>query len=141
MTDFRPEPDFEAIAVGYLAAIDAVTDLCPVESISTRLPREWQAGDPAIRIIRVGGLPTEPVAQHLTRGRLQVEAFAETEALAFELASLVDVELRRIVDETFAGAVITSTAKDLPLANRPDPDSDSARFLFGVVLYGHSIAT
>lgn len=141
MTDFRPEPDFEVIAIGYLAGLEAVTDLVPADSIGTRLPRGWSAGAPALRIRRIGGLPTERVAQHLARGRLQVEAYAESEDEAFAIASLVDVELRRIPDEPFAGAVITSSAKDLPLSNTPDPDSDSARFLFGVVLYGHSIAT
>lgn len=141
MTDFRPEPDFEALAVGYLQGIETVTDLVPADSIGTRLRRGWSAGQPALRIRRIGGLPTESVAQHLTRGRLQVEGYAETEAEAFAIVAAVDVELRRMPDETFDGAVVTSSAKDLPIVNSPDPDSDSARFLFGVVLYGHSIAT
>lgn len=140
MTDFRSEPDFEAIVVGYLKSLDSVTDLVPADSIGTRLRRDWSAGNPAIRVRRIGGLPTESVTQHLARGRLQIEAYAGTEIDAFAIAQVVDVELRRIAGEAFDGAVITSSAKDLPIANRPDPDSDSERFLFGVVLYGHSVA-
>lgn len=139
--DFRAEPDFETMAVQWLAGRSNVTALVPATAIGTKLRQGWKAGDPAIRIRRIGGLPVDSRAKALRRARLQVEAFAGEELDAFAIIAVAELELGRMPTGTFTGATITATAIDLPIANLPDPDSDSARYLFGTVLYGRSTAT
>lgn len=139
MPDFYAEPDFEELAVSYLKATAAVTALVPAASISTKLRRGWSAGDPALRVRRIGGLPTEQAAQHLVRGVLQVEAYAGTEVDAHAIIGQADLALRRMPSSSFTGAVVTDVRKRSPIRNDPDPDSDSARFLFDAVLYAHGI--
>jgi len=133
------EPDFEVLAVGALKAAAAVTALVDADAIGTKLRARWRAGQAALRIRRIGGLPTEQAAQHLIRGRLQIEAYAGDEADAFAIAQQADLALRAMPG-TYPGAVVTAVRKDLAFTNSPDPDSDSARFVFGVVLYAHGAA-
>lgn len=139
MTEFYAEPDFEVLAVDALKAAGAVTALVPADAIATKLRASWRAGQPALRIRRIGGLPTEQAAQHLVRGRLQIEAYAGDEGDAFAIAQQADLALRAMPG-SYPGAVVTAVRKDLAFTNSPDPDSDSARFLFGVVLYAHGVA-
>lgn len=141
MTDLYAELDAEALAVDFLKGRPAVTALVPAAAIATKLRRGWQAGEPALRVRRIGGLPTEQVAQHLGRYRLQVEAFASNTVDAFALAAAADLELRRMPASSFPGAVVTDVRKDLAIVNSPDPDSDSERYLFGAVLYAHAAAS
>lgn len=138
MTDLYAELDAEELVVGYLKGRGDLTALVPAASISTKLRASWRAGEPALRIRRIGGLPTENVAQHLGRYRLQIEAYAGTEGDAFAIAARADLELRRMPASSFPAAVVTDVRKDLALRNEPDPDSDSERFLFGAVLYAHA---
>lgn len=137
MTDFYAELDAEALVIAFLKTRSSVTDLVPAASISSKLRKGWTASEPALRIRRIGGLPTEQVAQHLGRYRLQVDAFAETEPAAFAIIAAADLELRRMPSSSFADAVVTAVRKDLAVSNSPDPDSDAARYLFGAVLYAH----
>lgn len=137
MTELLEEPDFETIAISYLKSRTTMTELVPAEWISGKLRTGWRAGQSALRIRRVGGLPTEGEVGVLARGRLQVEAFAGDEDTAGAIARRADVELRRMPTELEDETVtISAVRKDLPISNVPDPDSDSARYLFGTVLYG-----
>lgn len=138
MPEQYAELDAEALAVDFLKSRAAVTALAPAASIATKLRRGWQAGDPALRVRRIGGLPTEQTAQHLGRYRLQVEAFASSSVDAFALAAAADLELRKMPASSYPGAVVTAVRKDLAIVNSPDPDSDSERYLFGAVLYAHA---
>lgn len=138
MTDFFAPVDAETLAVDYLKTVTAVTDLVTEDGISTRLPRDWEAGDRHVRLTRIAGLPTDAVG-YLDRARIQVDAFGTDEADAQALAGQVLLALRRLptADYSYAGAVVTATAQDLGLANVPDPDTDAPRYLFGMVLYVH----
>lgn len=150
MPELLEEPDFEAIAVQWLKTRAAMTALVPADSISGQLRTGWKAGNPALRIRRIGGLPTETRTGAVARGRLQVEAFAGAEDTANAIATRADLELRLLpslspvftVDAAEAyNVAVSSVSKDLPIANNPDPDSDSARYLFGTVLVARRTAT
>lgn len=136
-----PELDVETLALGWLKADAAVTALVPAAMISGRLRRALGPDDAALRVRRIGGLPTEQAAAHLGRYRLQVDAFAPTELEAFALAAAADVSLRSLESTSGDGIVVTAVRKDLALTLTEDPDSDLARYLFGVVLYAHAAAT
>lgn len=140
MTEFYPEPDYETLAVNYLTASPSVVALVASDAlgpmISTKLRPTWTAELPALRIRRIGGLPTERSAQHLGRGRLQVDAFAPDEDTAEHLATTADLVLRGIPG-VHGSVVVTAIEKDLGMNNAPDPDSLAARWVFGVVLYAH----
>lgn len=132
------EPDYEVIAVDWLKDSAEVIAVVPATSISTKLRRPWQPGDVALRVRRIGGLPTEGSAEHLGRGRLQVECFAGDEDTAARGARLALARLRALAGTTDGDVVVTEVRTDLGLANVPDPDSDAERFLVGVVLYAHA---
>lgn len=138
MTDLYAPVDAETLAVAYLKTVSAVTDLVTTDGISTRLPRDWEAGDRHVRLTRIGGLPTDVVG-YLDRARIQVDAFGADETDAHALAAQVLLALRRLEGSGFgyAGAVITAVDQDLGMASSSDPDTDAARYLFGVVLYVH----
>lgn len=135
-----PELDLETLVIAHLKADSDVTAIVPEEMISGRLRRELDPTDFALRVRRIGGLPTEQAASHLGRYRLQVDAFAPTELEAFTLAAAADVSIRSLEATSGDGVVVTAVVKDLALTISPDPDSDLARYLFGVVLYAHAAA-
>jgi len=132
------EPDFEVIAVGWLKASAEVIAVVPAASIATKLRRPWQVGDVALRVRRIGGLPTESSAEHLKRGRLQVECFAGDEDTASRGVRLAVARLRELAGTTDGEVVVTEVRTDLGISNVPDPDSDAERALAGVVLYAHA---
>lgn len=132
------EPDFEVIAVDWLKASAEVTAVVPANMIATKLRRPWQVGDVALRVRRIGGLPTESSTEHVKRGRLQVECFAGDEDTAARGARLAIARLRELAGTTDGDVVVTEVRTDLGLGNNPDPDSDAERFLGGVVLYAHA---
>lgn len=150
MTDPAEAQDLEAAVVTYLKTLTRVTELCPADRISTRLRRAWSdVNDPAIRVRRIGGLPTEATANHLRRYRLQIDVFAVTETTAFAIATRVEAAVLGLAGQTLAppdptadtrSIVITESATDLAMANSPDPDSDAERYLWGAVLYAHPAA-
>lgn len=131
--------DAEAIAVTYLKAEASMAALVDDAQIGSRLHRSWAPGISALRIRRIGGTPTEQAAKHLRRYRLQIDAFAGTEATAFAVGARAKALLEGMAGEV-TGGVITAVDEDLPLANVGDPDSDSERYIFGVVLYAHRSA-
>lgn len=132
--------DFEAIAVACLKADDAVTELVDEGQIGTRLHRTWQAGIPAIRCSRIGGLPTEDVTAYLQRARLQLESYAATTPEAFAIIAAAIEALRGLPGAAAddVGAVVSAVRQDLGIANVGDNDSDSERYIAGVVIYGHA---
>lgn len=140
MPEFYAEPPFEKIAVDFLIASPAIPPLVSTDAlgpmISTKLRGTWDDRKTALRVRRIGGLPTETAARHLARGRLQVDAFAPDEESAEHLARTADLVLRALPG-TRSGYVVTAVEADLGMRNEPDPDSDAARFVFGVVLYAH----
>lgn len=135
-----PELDLETVVIAHLKADAAVLALVPAGMISGELRRALGPDDVALRVRRIGGLPTEQSAGHLGRYRLQVDAFAATEHEAFALAAAADVSIRALEATSGDGIVVTAVAKDRAITNSPDPDSDLARYLFGVVLYAHAAA-
>lgn len=139
MTDLYAPVDAETLAVAYLKTVTAVTALVGADGISTRLPRDWEPGDRHVRLTRIGGLPTDIIG-YLDQARIQVDAFGADEGDAHALAGQVLLAFRRLESSGFshAGAVVTGVDQDLGLANSPDPDTDAARYLFGVVLYVHA---
>lgn len=146
MTD-AIELDAETIVIGHLQTVAELTELVPADNITGKLRRGspaatgWNAGQPALRIRRIGGTPTEDETTWLRRYRLQFDAFAGTELEAFAIARAAEKHTRAMRGQTIAGAVFTQVGSDLPMDNRPDPDSDSERYLFGLVLYAHPRAT
>jgi len=129
------EIDSEALAIGWLKSYPALVELVDVEMISGRLRRALRHDDAAVRVRRIGGLPTEQQTARLTRYRLQVDAFAPTEEDAFELAATADVALRSLDGETRPEGFVSAVRKDFAITNSPDPASDLSRYTFGIVLY------
>jgi hypothetical protein len=129
--------DLESIAITYLKAQPTMVALVAALQMGSSLHRTWAAGTSALRIRRIGGIPTEQAARRLRRYRLQVDAFAGTELAAFAVAARAKALLEGLEATTTGGAVITAVEEDLAVANVGDPDSDSERYLFGVVLYAH----
>lgn len=138
MTDLYAPVDVETLAVDYLKTVSAVTALVTTDGISTKLPRDWVAGDRHVRLTRIGGLPTDVIG-YLDQARIQVDAFGADDADAHALAAQVLLAFRRLESSAFgfAGAVVTAVDQDLGMTSQPDPDTDASRYLFGVVLYVH----
>lgn len=138
MPDLYAPVDSETLAVTYLKTVAAVTDLVGVDGISTRIPRDWEAGHRHVRLTRIGGLPTD-IAGYLDRARIQIDSFGADEEDAHAIAGQVLLALLRLPGSGFsaAGAVVTAVEQDLGMANQPDPDTDAPRYLCGVVLYVH----
>lgn len=137
----HPEHDYEELAVELLKGTTRVTSLLDgPEWISTRLRRAWDATIPAIRVRRIGGLPTEDRVAHLSRARLQIEGYAPDEDLAWHLTAAALAALRDLGPGKHNGVMVTKVGQDLALTNSPDPDSDAARYVCGVVFWGHWIA-
>lgn len=140
MPEFAAPVDVETLAITYLAQVDALTDLVGEDGVADALPREWNAGDRFVRVSRIGGLPDAlDTPGWLDRARLQVDAFGADGADAFEIASIAVRALKELPSSgwTPEGAVVTATAQDLGLTSSPDPGTDAARYLFGMVLYVH----
>jgi hypothetical protein len=126
--------DAESLAIDYL---NDGGDLAPA---SGKRPHDWQAGDPWIRVTRIGGVPNDGIG-HLDRARLQVEAYDADEPTAFASAGAALTKLRLLPSSgfEFAGAVVTGVDQDLGMTNSPDPETGADRYLFGVVLYVHPV--
>lgn len=131
----EPEPDFVALAVEIVRADARVT--VTDANIAGRLPRGWTSAVEAIRISKIGGLPTSRTVAHLLRGRLQVEAYAPTDTAANRDAAAA---LAALLDGTgiYGSLVVTAVEQDLGLRDLEDPVTGSPRSLFGVVLFAHA---
>lgn len=129
--------DAETVAITALAAGAAGT--AAGGKVLGRLPRGFSAGDVAIRVVRIGGVPVDWVG-HLDRARLQVDAYDGSDEDAHALAALALVDLLQLRGQTVAGGVVTEVRQDGALRNFPDPDYDAPRYTFGVVLYTHPTA-
>lgn len=134
-------PDAELIAVDILRASSDLDSLVN-NRVYTAIPSE--ATYPLVRVIRIGGLPT--IRQHLDVARLQVEAWAgilddpavatTAKGTARQVAVVAQAALHAAIGTHDAG-VVTAVEDDLGLSWQPDPDTDRARYLFGVSLHTH----
>lgn len=134
-------PDAELIAVGILRASSDLDSLIN-NRVYTAIPA--QATYPLIRVIRIGGLPT--IRQHLDVARLQIEAWAgilddptiatTAKGAARQVAASAQAALHAAIGSHDAG-VVTAVEDDLGLSWQPDPDTNRARYLFGVALHTH----
>lgn len=140
MPAFAAPVDAESLAIAYLAQVSTLTALVGADGVGDALPRDWNAGDRFVRVTRIGGIP-DPLDTPgwLDRARLQVDAFGADGSDAHDLAALCLLALKELPSSgwTFEGAVVTATSQDLGITNAPDPDTDAARYLFGMVLYVH----
>lgn len=134
--------DHVALARGFLITQPALLAMVGGEErrISGRLFRGWKPLERAVRLTRVGGTPTDWTG-YLQRARVQVEAFAEDEPTAFELAAAVLRDLHELAGRTIAPAVFTAVEDDLGLREQADPPTGAPRVLGGVVLYAHPAAS
>lgn len=127
-------PDVEQLAANYLRTVPEITAI-----VGTRVytavppaPVVW----PLLRLERIGGT-VEPLGW-LSLGRLQVEAWADEKPDALDLARTalaVLLDLSGIRGE----GVVSVVRQDLPLLWLPDPDTNRARYLFGVAIYAHPL--
>lgn len=143
-TTTRPPVDAETLVVAYLEDLDAAIlggpgPTPPTIPVSTKLHRDFKAGDRAIRLTRIGGLPLAGSRGYVDRARIQVDVFGADEADAAEVAGRALAALQDLPesDFVFSKAVVTAVVQDLGLASVPDPDTGADRYLFGVVLYLH----
>lgn len=127
--------DAELVAIVALRDnVDALSET----TVSGEIPSGWQRGDLHVRVVRIGGTRDHP--GWLDRARLQVEVFAATAIEAHDVAAAcLNVLYRLGLGDLAApaGAVVTGIREELGLANRPDPDTGSPRYLFAVVLTVH----
>lgn len=123
--------DAELLAVTGLRATADVATL-----VATRVYTEIPPTPtyPLVRVVRIGGVPT--IAQHLDPARLQIDAWGTTKYQARTVAATTQAALHAMVGVHNEG-VVTAVEDDLGLSWSPDPETDVARYVFGVVMYIH----
>ncbi len=143
MTGARPEVDAETIVVDYLSA-DSTPTSSTVDGVADALPRGWTKDSLRLRVTRLGGAPRpgDPIG-HLNRARIQVDAFGPDSSSTFAAAARALADLRNLPSSGFEtpGAVVTAVEVELGIQRADDPPTNAARYVFGVILYGHAVAT
>jgi hypothetical protein len=102
--------------------------------VSTELPADAEL--PRLRITRAGGLSDE--FAWIDRPNIFVEAWASTKAEARELAAqALAALLTDLPGALFPDGAVTHVQPDTGLSWAPDPDLQTARYLFSVTLVTH----
>lgn len=124
-------PDAELLTVNYLRGVSDVTALVGTR-VYTEIPAQptW----PLLRITRIGGLPT--IRQHLDVARIQIDAWGTTKYQARTAAATAQAAIHAAVGPHTQG-VVTAVEDDLGLTWAPDPDTNQARYTFGVSVFIH----
>ena len=82
-------------------------------------------------IVRIGGVRRNLVVDEAT---LAIEAWADTEARAHDLAQLVRAAIHSLVGETTDAGTVYRTGEFAGPTSLPDPDSDNPRYVFTVTV-------
>lgn len=136
MTTVDVLPDVPKLARAWLLTQTALTSLIGTR-VSTRSPGNIVY--PYVTLQRIGGLPAE--SHRLDAARIQVDCWAETEGTASRVARVSRAALHAMEGYTTAEAVCTGVDDDLGLSWLPDTQRTppTPRFLFGVVIFAHSL--
>jgi len=126
-------PDVEAMLVEHLNSAPGVTELAGAGKVSTEMPADPQL--PRIRVTLTGGSPQIPGWLHAPR--VNLEAFAETKAEAFDLIAAAVEAAEALTDTIAGGMVINLCEQETGLSWSPDPFTDTPRYLVGLVLFVH----
>lgn len=138
MTTVDVLPDIVLMARTWLATSPAGA------LVDGRVRTRSHGGGSEIVVQRIGGVPAE--RRRLDTGRLQVSAFADTEAEASLIArtaraDLLEMEGQFVVDdEDKRLGFVTAVNDDLALSWAPDTvrTPPTPRFIFGVAVYAHA---
>lgn len=142
MPELRSIVDAEAALVAYLRADAGVAALVGTR-VGTQLPKTFKA-ETRIQLFRTGGVPDPAdVPGHLDRPSLQINTYGATKEAAFGLTAETIRAILASPRASVSGAVITHARRVLGPIWSPDPDSDPPvpRYITGVVLWIHPIAT
>lgn len=124
--------DAERLVGDYLRAHADIVGLVD-DRVYTQVPPNAQK--PFIRLQRIGGR-TE-AWRHLERARIQIEAWADSEVPAWELAATVQAVIKDAEVTTHDLGVVTFVGEALGLRNLPDPETLTPRYLFDALIYIH----
>ena len=136
----RIQTDNEAIAVAFLLTVPEVQAIAG-DRIGTQLDLTRGAKLPAVRITRVSA--TSPIRRHLRASNTQLEAWADDELTAQDLAEVCFAALLDDIPGSgpvgaFPGlGIVTGVDAAIEPRSQPDPDTDTPRWLSSVVIYAH----
>lgn len=126
-------PDVEAMLVEYLANASAIVQIAGAGKVSTEMPSDPVF--PRIRLTLTGGTPE--VRGWLFAPRVNVEAFADTKEVAFDLIATAIDEAEKLTNTQRAGMVISFCEQETGISWSPDPFTDVPRYLVALVLFVH----
>lgn len=116
------------------AVINTLTPLYPGIAISSELPID--AVLPRLRISRLGG--TLDIYGHIDKPNIYVEAWANTKAEAWDLASTsLLAMINNLTGAQFSDGIITFVQPSNGISWAPDPDTLKPRYTYSVVLTTH----
>lgn len=127
--------DAELIVTTALLADAGVTTIVE-RRVGTELPA--RPVFPAVRLTRIGGTAIDPESDHVEAALLQLDAFGETKAQAFDLVNACRVALRAVTGVQPAGVV--STIRFGSVAWVPDDNFTPARsrYALDLTVYAHA---
>jgi hypothetical protein len=139
MPELRLLPDVESLLVTYLKADAGIAALVD-QRVSTELPASF-APEGRVQLFRTGGVPdNDDIPGHLDRPSIQVNAYGETKAEAYDVAAETIRALLQAPAATHTGAVITKATRILGPTWSPDPETDTPRYLLGFTFAVHAAA-
>lgn len=138
--DVRDFPDAERV-------VQAVLKGANVPRVGNRVyvgqeHEQSKAVYPFVRVTRIGGLPVR--RRFVDRAYIQVDVFdqdvntARSRAAAAACRTAL-LQAENTVDET-NGAVVVYAQDTLGLSNQPEPGTNRAHYVFGVMLTLHALA-
>lgn len=132
MADIRVMPFVEQLVIDYLLTVDDVTTVIG-QNVGTKLPGDKAL--PYVLVQRVGG--SEAVREHLDAPRVQVAAYAASQATAWQVAALVRGALLVADRAEHALGVVTGVVGVLGPIWLPDPPTNRPRYVLDVLVYVH----
>lgn len=130
--------DAEALAVGYLRTVPAVTDLADAR-ISTRFPAGFPRTGRSLRVLLVGHRSSDTHG-HLQTAHLQVSGYGLDEndgVAASALTRTAYAALLAMPAWIHTDVVVTAVTTTLPIVADPDEPTGAAGYRFGVMVHGH----
>lgn len=129
-------PDTIELVRSYLAQVQEITDLVPMERITIRSPRDTST--PWVRLSRIGGL-VETWPPMLDRCNLQAEAYTppEQEETCWLIARTLRGALLGVLNYSGPGGVICGALDSMGLIYQPDTSRNppTPRVIMAVSIY------
>lgn len=134
MTEPGTLVDLEALVVAHLLD-DAAVAAIAGDNVLTELDANFAM--PTLQVTRFPGVFTDPDTARLERGRIQVQAWADTKEEAYDLAAAAAVSLKALPDVAHALGVITAAQWEQGPWWNPDPEQDQPRYMMTLAVYAH----